>query len=141
MCIPPSERRPPPMLIKTSRHRIGAARLSGDLHDLRVRVKRDRPRSQLKIEPKAPEEYLFKELYAKFKYREGTTRGGTVSFPDGFVITASRLLMIVTRRDQKRGIDSFVVATADRGDFPSIEAVRDRKGQVKAIELASADRS
>lgn len=128
------------MVIRTGSYRIGVARMSFDLDDLHVRVRRDRPRSKLKIEPKTPEEFLFKEFHAKFKYREGTLRGGTVAFPDGFLITATRMLMIVTRRDEKKGADHVVVASANRGDFPNIEAVKDRKGEFKSIELFSADR-
>jgi hypothetical protein len=129
------------MLIATGTYRIGVANLSGDLDDLRVKVKRDGPRSKLKIEPKTPEEYLFKEFHAKFKYMEGKKRGGTVAFPDGFIITASRLLMIATRRDDKKGVDHFVIATANRSDFPNVNTVKDRKGEVKSIELTSVDRS
>ena len=129
------------MLITTGTYRIGVAKLTGDLADLRVRVKRDGPRLKLKIEPMTPEEYLFKEFHAKFKYMEGKVRGGTVAFPDGFIITASRLLMIATRRDDKNGVDHFVIASANRSDFPNINTVKDRKGEIKSIELTSADHS
>ncbi len=129
------------MLITTGSYRIGVAQLSGDLADLRVRVKRDNPRLKLKIEPMTQEEYLFKEFHAKFKYTEGKLSGGTVGFPDGFIITASRLLMIATRRDDKKGIDNFVIAVANRSDFPNINTVKDRKGEIKSIELTSTDHS
>lgn len=129
------------MLITKGTYRIGVAKLSGDLDDLRVRVKRDGPRLKLKIEPMTPEEYLFKEFHAKFKYMEGNVRGGTFAFPEGFIITASRLLMIATRRDDKNGVDHFVVATANRSDFPKVNTVKDRKGEIKSIELTSFDHS
>lgn len=128
-------------LIKAGTFRMGLKTLSGDLDSMAVRVARESPSAALEVRPRSPGEPRWKAFHCKFKYRDGSTSGGTIAFPDGFVVTAERLLMIVSRNRDKKGIENFAVAAAMRGDFKNVQVVNDRKGQPKLVELRSADGS
>lgn len=129
------------MPITAGTFRMGLKTLTGDLDAMAVRVVREGPGRSLEIQPRSPTEPRWRTFHAKFKYRDRDVSGGTIAFPSDFVVTATRLLMIVSRNRDKKGVENFVVATANRADFPDLRVIPDRKGAAKSVELHGADGS
>lgn len=123
------------MLISSGSYHMGTGAMSGDLEDQAARVYRKERGGQLLLEPKSEEEPLRREFRCKFSFREGSSKGGTLAWPEQLLVTATRLLMIVPRSPDKKGIQHFTVHSVRRADVPVVSKELDRHGKIKALTI------